>query len=98
VIIRLCDECEEQTHSSVEIAFLDATVYFRDPDSGEFGKGRVRERKRNGDIKRRYWEIDLCYKHWPGEDVYPPIIPGNPKNIKIAWNPDKLESPAQANP
>ena len=98
MIVRLCDECLEQTHSCVEIALNGATVYFRDIESGEMGKGRIRERKRKGDIKRRYWEIDLCPKHWPDQNVYPPFIPGDPENVKIYWNPSKLEPESQAQP
>ena len=90
MIIRLCDECGEQTHSCVELAEMDATVNFRNPENGKMEKGRIRQRKKKGDIKRRFWEIDLCYKHWPEGDEYPPVIPNGPENIEIAWNPDKL--------
>ena len=95
-MVRLCDECQAQTHSVVEIDPKDATVYFRDPDNDLFSKGRMRERKRNGDIKRRFWEIDLCHECWPDFDASPPVIPGNPRNVKIFWNPDKLDLEADA--
>jgi len=98
MIIRLCDVCQKQTHSAVEIAFKDATVYFQDPEDedGGYTKGRVRERKARGDIKRRVWEIDLCVDHWPLEGVYPPEIPGKPLEVQIFWNPDKLSIENQA--
>ena len=96
MMVRLCDECLAQTHSVVEIDPKDATVYFRDPDNDLFSKGRMRFRKRNGDIKRRFYEIDLCHEHWPDFEAEPPTIPGNPKNVKIFWNPEKLKSHIQA--
>jgi len=98
MIIRLCDVCQKQTHSAVEIAFKDATVYFKDHEDGAITKGRVRERKRRGDIKRRFWEIDLCVDHWPEEGVYPPTIPGNPEEVQIFWDPSQLEIEAEEKP
>ena len=94
MIVRLCDECQRQTHSCVEIKLEDAFVKMRDIDTGELTKGRVRERKKRGDIKRRFWEIDLCVDHWPEEGVYPPQISGNPENVFIEWNADKLDLPS----
>lgn len=85
MIVRLCDECHEQTHSVVEIELKDAKVQLRDVDTGQFTKGRVRQRKLPSGINRRFWELDLCKDHWPDEEIYPPHIPNNPKNIKIDW-------------
>jgi len=94
MIVRLCDECNSLTHACVEIQLEDANVQMRDPDTGKMTKGRVREMKRRGSIKRRVWEIDLCPKHWPDLNIYPPFIPGNPTNVVIEWNLESSDSPS----
>lgn len=86
MIARFCDECGAQTHSCVEIAEKDATVYMR--FEGVRQLGRLRVRKKKGDIKRNVWEIDLCLDHWPQGE--PPQIPNEPKNVEIYWNPELL--------